>query len=134
MNDAGCKITCELSLPFRLVKFTDSCAVARIYSKTHGGPIKPKTQGQLECCGLALVVQRTQPVAFLSTANPERDEIHVSALPQSLSVAGEWYLTVPGYSAAPDVGLQIIKLLTTHDAELTRLRARNRLAHFIQLL
>jgi KaiC/GvpD/RAD55 family RecA-like ATPase len=53
----------------------------------------------------------------------DRDTVIVSALPGKISVAGEWYLTVPAYSAAPDVGLEIIKLLTTHESELTRLEA-----------
>jgi KaiC/GvpD/RAD55 family RecA-like ATPase len=53
----------------------------------------------------------------------EHQKIGVTALPKDVSIAGEWFLTVPAYSAAQDVGLQIIKLLTTHDAELSRLSA-----------
>ncbi|MGA9772778.1 MAG: ATPase domain-containing protein [Blastocatellia bacterium] len=51
-----------------------------------------------------------------------RSEIEVRALPGGIAIAGEWYLGVPAYSAAPDVGLGMIKLLTTHEAELDRLR------------
>ena len=56
-------------------------------------------------------------------APDEQRSFVVSALPGRVGIAGEWYLSVPEYSAAHDVGLQIIKLLTTHDAELARLRA-----------
>jgi KaiC/GvpD/RAD55 family RecA-like ATPase len=43
--------------------------------------------------------------------------------PGEISVAGEWYLAVPAYSAAPDVGLDIIKLLTRKEAEIERIRS-----------
>lgn len=52
----------------------------------------------------------------------ERASIHVGALPKSVTIAGEWYLGVPAYSAAPDVALKLIKLFTTHEAESDRLR------------
>ena len=52
----------------------------------------------------------------------EKQTIAALGLPKSRSIAGEWYLTVPAYSAAQDVGLEIIKMLTTHDAELGRVR------------
>jgi hypothetical protein len=37
-------------------------------------------------------------------------------------MAGEWYLALPAYTAAPDVGLKIMELLGSRDAELNRLR------------
>jgi hypothetical protein len=52
----------------------------------------------------------------------ERSRIVVGLLPNGITVAGEWHLGIPAYSAAPDVGLDIIRLLTTKDAELNRLR------------
>ena len=52
----------------------------------------------------------------------ERASIHVGPLPKSITIAGEWYLGVPEYSAAPDVALKLIKLFTTHEAESDRLR------------
>lgn len=50
----------------------------------------------------------------------ERREIQVKPLPGKLSTSGEWYLAIPAYSAAPDVGLHMIKLLTSRAAELER--------------
>jgi KaiC/GvpD/RAD55 family RecA-like ATPase len=52
----------------------------------------------------------------------ERRGIRVISLPQDRSVAGEWFLAVPAYSAAHEVGLRIVELLTTPDAELDRAR------------
>ena len=52
----------------------------------------------------------------------ERAEISVAPLPGEISVAGEWFLGVPRYSAAPDVGLKIIQLYTSREAELDRLK------------
>jgi KaiC/GvpD/RAD55 family RecA-like ATPase len=51
-----------------------------------------------------------------------RAAIHVSALPAGVSVASERYLAVPAYSEAPDLGLKIINLFTSHTAESDRLR------------
>jgi KaiC/GvpD/RAD55 family RecA-like ATPase len=71
----------------------------------------------------------TQMLANIEAA--EKQSIRVSGLPKNVavpgnsktvSIAGEWYLTVPAYSAAQNVGLEIIKMLTTHDAELMRMR------------
>jgi len=52
----------------------------------------------------------------------EREKVCVTLLPQKSTVAGEWYLGIPEYSAAPKVGLEIIKVITTREAELDRLR------------
>ncbi len=54
---------------------------------------------------------------------PKLNATRLSVLPGELSVAGEWYLTVPAYSAAPDVALEMMKVLTTVDSELNRLKA-----------
>jgi len=51
---------------------------------------------------------------------PERAKIRVRTLPGDVAVAGEWYLALPSYSAAPDVGLEIIRHLTRREAELDR--------------
>jgi len=52
----------------------------------------------------------------------DREEVQVRSLPDEVSIAGEWYLGVTAYSAAPDVGLEVMKLLTSHEAELDRLQ------------
>lgn len=51
-----------------------------------------------------------------------RAEVEVTTLPGNVTTAGEWYLGIPVYSAAPDIGLEIIKLLTSREAEFDRLR------------
>lgn len=51
-----------------------------------------------------------------------RRDIEVRCLPGRIAVAGEWYLGVPAYSAAPDVALELMKILTTREEELERLR------------
>jgi KaiC/GvpD/RAD55 family RecA-like ATPase len=53
---------------------------------------------------------------------PQRQRILVAPLPNNVAIAGEWYLGIPAYSAAADVGLDIIRLLTSKDAELNRFR------------
>jgi hypothetical protein len=53
----------------------------------------------------------------------EREKIQVSPLPGNVAIAGEWYCGVTSYSAAPDVGIEVIKMLTSHEAELDRLQA-----------
>jgi hypothetical protein len=59
---------------------------------------------------------------MISTISPDLlDQIMVSALPGGIAIAGEWYLGIPAYSAAPEIGLEIIKLLTSREAELERL-------------
>ncbi|MEN6428070.1 MAG: ATPase domain-containing protein [Phycisphaerales bacterium] len=55
-------------------------------------------------------------------SSDQRSEIAVRLLPNGVSVAGEWYLGVPTYSAAPEAGLEIIRLMTSREAELNRLR------------
>jgi KaiC/GvpD/RAD55 family RecA-like ATPase len=52
----------------------------------------------------------------------EREGISVQALPGSGGLVVDWYLGIPSYSAAPDVGLEVIKLMTGRDAELERVR------------
>jgi len=51
----------------------------------------------------------------------ERQKIRVRALPGDISIAGEWYLGIPTSSAAPDIGLEMIRLLTSREADLDRL-------------
>ncbi|MBN2192878.1 MAG: hypothetical protein JW751_08680 [Polyangiaceae bacterium] len=51
-----------------------------------------------------------------------RDRYRVRALPKSISCRGEWYLCVPAHSASPDLGLEILRLLTGREAELERFR------------
>lgn len=52
----------------------------------------------------------------------ESQNISIAELPGGVSIAGEWYLSIPAYSAAPNAGLEVIKLLTSGDEELTRVR------------
>ena len=52
----------------------------------------------------------------------ERDQIAMGPLPGNVTIAGEWYLAMPAYSSAHEIGLQIIDSLTDRHAELTRLR------------
>jgi hypothetical protein len=49
-----------------------------------------------------------------------REDLVVSPLPGDIAIGGEWFLSVPKYSAAPDAALDIIKLLSTYQAELDR--------------
>ncbi|MHB8521882.1 MAG: ATPase domain-containing protein [Limisphaerales bacterium] len=48
--------------------------------------------------------------------------VKIRTLPGNKSVAGEWYLGIPAYSAAPDVGLEVLRILTTREEELERFR------------
>ncbi len=51
-----------------------------------------------------------------------RADISISPLPGDASVAGEWFLSVPRYSAAPNVGLRLIQLYTSQEADIDRLK------------
>jgi hypothetical protein len=59
---------------------------------------------------------------MLDLSAAERAQIEIVPLPKGISVAGEWYLAVPAHSAAPDVALNLMKLLTSRDAELERMK------------
>ena len=60
---------------------------------------------------------------MLKDMSPEqRDKIKISPLPKNFTTAGEWYLGIPAHSAASDTGLEIIKLLTSRESELDRMR------------
>ena len=50
------------------------------------------------------------------------NRITVLPLPGNVSIAGEWYLGIPSYSAATDVGIEFIKQLTEKQTELNRFR------------
>jgi KaiC/GvpD/RAD55 family RecA-like ATPase len=52
----------------------------------------------------------------------QKEEIKIVPLPNEITVAGEWYWGIPNHSAAPEIGLEIIKLLTKPAAELDRLQ------------
>ncbi|HEX6288064.1 MAG TPA: ATPase domain-containing protein [Herpetosiphonaceae bacterium] len=52
----------------------------------------------------------------------DQQQIKVVPLPEQIAIAGDWYIGIPAYSAAPDVGLEVIKFLTSRDAETERLR------------
>ncbi|HEX7317898.1 MAG TPA: ATPase domain-containing protein [Pyrinomonadaceae bacterium] len=62
-----------------------------------------------------------QIMADMSPA--ERQDIRVSTLPGKVTVAGDWYLGIPRNSASPSVGVNIVKLLASKEAELERLQA-----------
>lgn len=51
----------------------------------------------------------------------ERSQIRVHPLFGDVTTAGEWYLVVPAYSAAPELARQIIHMITAPDRELQRI-------------
>ncbi len=50
-----------------------------------------------------------------------RQDISVALLPCGVSVAGEWFVAIPQYSAAVEKGLELIGRLTSKEAELDRM-------------
>jgi KaiC/GvpD/RAD55 family RecA-like ATPase len=48
--------------------------------------------------------------------------IGIAELPGGVSIGGQWYLSIPAYSAAPYAGLELIKLMTFREEELARVR------------
>jgi KaiC/GvpD/RAD55 family RecA-like ATPase len=59
--------------------------------------------------------------AYLAALRPEdRNRIKVQPLFNNITTAGEWYLALPAYSAAPEVGWDLIRLLTSYGRELQR--------------
>lgn len=50
-----------------------------------------------------------------------RREIAVTLLPKGVCVAGEWFVAIPHYSAAAENGLELIRILTSREAELDRM-------------
>jgi KaiC/GvpD/RAD55 family RecA-like ATPase len=59
--------------------------------------------------------------AYLSQLRPEdRNRIRVQPLFGNFTTAGEWYLALPAYSAAPEIGWDLIRLLTSYERELQR--------------
>lgn len=52
----------------------------------------------------------------------QKEFIRVIPLPRNVTISDEWFLVIPEYSAAPDVGLEVIKLMTSRDAEFNRMR------------
>jgi hypothetical protein len=57
-----------------------------------------------------------------SAHNAARKALRVRTLPGDISISGEWYLAIPYYSAAPEVGMSIIQRMTSPEAELNRLQ------------
>jgi KaiC/GvpD/RAD55 family RecA-like ATPase len=51
----------------------------------------------------------------------ERSQTRVLPLFDDVTTAGEWYLVVPAYSAAPELAWQIIQMVTAPDRELQRI-------------
>lgn len=55
----------------------------------------------------------------LSEFSPaSRSDFAVGPLFGDITTAGEWYLSVPAYSAAPEIGMQLIEAMTTADREI----------------
>jgi hypothetical protein len=50
----------------------------------------------------------------------EQQNIKITNLPGMKTVAGEWFCAVPIHSAAPEMGLEIIKLLVSGEDDLER--------------
>lgn len=62
-------------------------------------------------------------IQLLSTFPPEEAaKVMVIPLPGDVTVGGEWFLGIPAHSAAPDVGLRLIRNLTTREAEFERMK------------
>lgn len=61
-----------------------------------------------------------QMLSDMTTA--DRVRLSVRALPGEITIGGEWYLTVPAHSAAPELAIAMVRDLTKWDAELERLR------------
>jgi hypothetical protein len=58
---------------------------------------------------------------LLASEETTRQQISVSLLPNGVCVAGEWFVAIPQYSAAAENGLEMIKILTSREAELDRM-------------
>jgi hypothetical protein len=59
--------------------------------------------------------------AYLAAKSPEyRHRIRVQPLFGTITTAGEWYLAIPAYSAAPEIGWNLIQLFTSTERELQR--------------
>jgi hypothetical protein len=54
-------------------------------------------------------------------SDQQRSQMRVVPLFGDVTVAGEWYLVVPAYSAAPELAWQIIQMVTAPDRELQRI-------------
>jgi hypothetical protein len=58
---------------------------------------------------------------YMAALPPEaRDRLQIQPLFNQITTAGEWYLAMPAYSAAPEVGWDLIGLLTSNERELQR--------------
>ncbi len=58
---------------------------------------------------------------YMTKLTPEdRTRLSIQPLYGRVTTAGEWYLAMPAYSAAPEVGWNLIQMLTTADRELQR--------------
>jgi len=61
---------------------------------------------------------------LLDTLSPDdAQQLRCHPTPGEICVAGEWYLAVSAYSVAPDVGLDIVRMLTKKEAEIDRIRS-----------
>ncbi len=58
---------------------------------------------------------------LLAAEEKTRQQISVSLLPKGVCVAGEWFVAIPQYSAAAENGLEMIRILTSREAELDRM-------------
>lgn len=89
--------------------------------------VKKKT---LDYCNYKAKVWRHWYTTFnqmISTFEENNDtdsleNFSIRAIPGGKSVSGEWYLAIPSYSAAPEAGLEIMKILTSYESELNRIR------------
>jgi len=129
---------CNLRDWLRSAAFIDACDIYRRLCRrayrvnlTHESNLQRTDRGDSD---KRLIVVNPQAIVWrhwYSTLNQmmsglsleEREQINVIPLPNRITIAGEWYLGIPAYSAAADVGLEIIKLLTNQTAELERVRS-----------
>jgi len=100
----------------------------RYFEKAKPGPKGRKLRmftAQFDSCEKGPVVWRhwynTLSQMMWDLPAEERSAISVHPLPNQVTSAGEWYLIVPAYSAAPDLAWQIIQLITSPERELQRI-------------
>lgn len=125
MVPKACSIVRTLCRRVHLLTYSEQTQTAENLGPEEQGRITTTERRRDQICERARVWRHwfTSLSQMLDDMPHERrDQIEVRPLPGNKAVAGEWYLGVPAYSAAPDVGLEIIRILTTRDEELERLR------------
>jgi KaiC/GvpD/RAD55 family RecA-like ATPase len=130
MNESGQRLLALLRQPhighkmrlWELVGKSEAREAARIMRRLC---LRAERISQDACHDVRAIVSRhwyaTLNVLMREMSMTQRKKTLVRTLPGNVTIAGEWFLTVPSYSAAIDVGLEVIKVLTSHEAESERL-------------